>query len=124
MPRKQTQRGDATRAYSLGFELVCAVAGFTFVGFWIDRHYSSSPRGTLIGLLLGLIGGFYNLFRGASRTLHTGARRAVSPPTSGEMASTGIDRTDGPGRATGIDDFAGTARSDSTAGSTGTPSDP
>jgi F0F1-type ATP synthase assembly protein I len=67
MPGKQTQRGDATRAYSLGFELVCAVAGFVLVGIWIDRHYSSGPWGTLICLLLGLVGGFYNLIRGASR---------------------------------------------------------
>jgi F0F1-type ATP synthase assembly protein I len=65
---KQTQRGgDAASAYSLGFELVCAVAGFVLVGVWIDRHYSSGPWGTLICLVLGLIGGFYNLFRGMSR---------------------------------------------------------
>jgi hypothetical protein len=67
MPGKQTQRGDAARAYSLGFELVCAVAGFVLVGIWIDRHYSSGPWATLICLFLGLIGGFYNLIRGASR---------------------------------------------------------
>jgi F0F1-type ATP synthase assembly protein I len=65
--RKQTQRGDAARAYSLGFELVGAVAGFVLVGIWIDRHYSSGPWGTLICLFLGLIGGFYNLIRGAAR---------------------------------------------------------
>jgi hypothetical protein len=67
MPGKQIQRGDAARAYSLGFELVCAVAGFVLVGIWIDRHYSSGPWGTLICLCLGLIGGFYNLIRGAAR---------------------------------------------------------
>ncbi len=67
MPGKQMQRGGAGRAYGLGFELVCAVAGFVAVGFWIDRHYSSRPWGTLVGLSLGLIGGFYNLFRESSR---------------------------------------------------------
>jgi F0F1-type ATP synthase assembly protein I len=71
MPGKQTQRGEAARAYSLGFELVCAVAGFTLVGIWIDRHFSCGPWGTLIGLLLGAVGGFYNLFRGTLRTRHT-----------------------------------------------------
>jgi F0F1-type ATP synthase assembly protein I len=65
--RQQIQRGDAARAYSLGFELVCAVAGFVLVGIWIDRHYSSGPWGTLVCLFLGLIGGVYNLIRGASR---------------------------------------------------------
>jgi len=76
MPGKQTQRGDAARAYSLGFELVCAVAGFVLVGIWIDRHFSSGPWGTLICLFLGLIGGFYNLIRGAAR-LSGGLRPGV-----------------------------------------------
>lgn len=67
MPAKQTQRGGAGRAYGLGFELACAVAGFVLVGVWIDRHYSSGPWGTLVCLVLGLIGGFYNLFRETSR---------------------------------------------------------
>lgn len=64
---KQTQLRDGASAYGLGFELVCAVAGFVLVGVWIDRHYSSGPWGTLICLVLGLIGGLYNLFRGVSR---------------------------------------------------------
>lgn len=79
MPGKQqTQRGDAARAYSLGFEFVCAVAGFVLVGLWIDRHYSFGPWATLVCLSLGLIGGFYNLIRGASR-LSSGPR----PGTAG-----------------------------------------
>ena len=64
---KQRQLRDSASAYGLGFELVCAVAGFVLVGVWIDRHYSSGPWGTLICLVLGLIGGLYNLFRGVSR---------------------------------------------------------
>ncbi|HEY8022725.1 MAG TPA: AtpZ/AtpI family protein [Thermoanaerobaculia bacterium] len=47
----------------MGFELVGAVAGFTLVGFWIDRHYRTYPWGVLIGLALGLVGGMYNLIR-------------------------------------------------------------
>lgn len=81
MSGKQTQRGDAARAYSLGFELVCAVAGFLLVGLWIDRHYSSGPWGTLICLLLGLIGGFYNLIRGTAR-MSGGLRPGVPGGTS------------------------------------------
>ena len=109
MPGKQTQRGDrsdAGRAYSLGFELVCAVAGFVLVGIWIDRHYSSGPWGTLICLVLGLIGGFYNLFRGASRLFNQRGPGAMSaaPHTPDEAAGpgpeavSGIDRPDGQGR--------------------------
>jgi F0F1-type ATP synthase assembly protein I len=82
---KQTQLRDTASAYGLGFELVCAVAGFVLVGVWIDRHYSSGPWGTLICLVLGLIGGLYNLFRGVSR-LGSGA---------GQGGPRGADR--GPG---------------------------
>jgi F0F1-type ATP synthase assembly protein I len=90
MPGKQTQRGDAARAYSLGFELVCAVAGFVLVGIWIDRHYSSGPWGTLICLCLGLIGGFYNLIRGASR-MAGGLRPGALDPQPDKQAGSGID---------------------------------
>lgn len=91
MPGKQIQRGDTARAYSLGFELVCAVAGFVLVGIWIDRHYSSGPWGTLICLCLGLIGGFYNLIRGAaglSRGIGPGAR-APQPDSEAGSGSDG-----------------------------------
>jgi F0F1-type ATP synthase assembly protein I len=84
---KQTQRGNAASAYSLGFELLCAVVGFVLVGVWIDRHYSSGPWGTLICLFLGLIGGFYNLYRGVSRLADgsgPGRSRAVPRASGGE----------------------------------------
>lgn len=51
----------------LGFELVAAVAGFTFVGYWIDRHYATEPWGTVVGAVLGIIGGLYNFVRVATR---------------------------------------------------------
>ena len=46
-----------------GIELAAAVGGFSLLGYWIDRHYNSSPWGLLIGALLGLVGGFYNLIK-------------------------------------------------------------
>ena len=46
-----------------GVELAAAVGGFALLGYWIDRHYDSSPWGLLVGALLGLIGGFYNLIK-------------------------------------------------------------
>lgn len=47
----------------IGFELAAAVGGFTFLGYLWDRHFGSSPWGTLVGAILGLIGGMYNLIR-------------------------------------------------------------
>ena len=46
-----------------GIELAAAVGGFALVGYWVDRHYGSSPWGLLLGALLGLVGGFYNLIK-------------------------------------------------------------
>jgi F0F1-type ATP synthase assembly protein I len=51
------------RLSGIGFELVAAVAGFTFVGYLWDRHFGTGPWGILIGAILGLIGGMYNLIR-------------------------------------------------------------
>jgi F0F1-type ATP synthase assembly protein I len=51
------------RLAGTGIELAAAVGGFALLGYWIDRHYGSSPKGLLIGALLGLVGGFYNLIK-------------------------------------------------------------
>ncbi|HVT60140.1 MAG TPA: AtpZ/AtpI family protein [Thermoanaerobaculia bacterium] len=80
MSDKQRQPWSTARAYGIGFELVCAVAGFTVIGFWIDRHFNSRPWGTLIGLALGCIGGFYNLLRDTSRAFGRGEERRLPAP--------------------------------------------
>ncbi len=51
------------RLASSGFELAAAVGGFAVVGHLIDRSRDSHPKGLLIGAVLGLIGGMYNLIR-------------------------------------------------------------
>jgi F0F1-type ATP synthase assembly protein I len=67
------------RLYSSGFEFAAAVAGFTLIGYWIDHHYGSSPKGLLIGLGLGLVGATWNLIRGAWTTTGRKADRPGSP---------------------------------------------
>ena len=65
-PRRRKEPRDRQpwmRLAGTGVELAAAVGGFALLGYWIDRHYDSSPRGLLIGALLGLIGGFYNLIK-------------------------------------------------------------
>ena len=52
---------------SAGFEIAAAVGGFAALGWWIDRQRDSSPWGLLIGALLGLVGGLYNLIRASLR---------------------------------------------------------
>ena len=62
------------RLANAGFELAAAIGGFTLVGYWVDRHYGTAPRGVLVGALLGLVGGLYNQIK-ASLTAASEARR-------------------------------------------------
>ena len=63
-PRQESKPGTSwTRLSGLGFELAAAVAGFTLMGYWWDRHYGTGPWGLLTGTVLGLVGGMYNLIR-------------------------------------------------------------
>ena len=57
------------RLGGLGIELAGAVAGFSLLGFWIDRHYETSPWGLLICAICGLIGGFLNFIRSSLKAL-------------------------------------------------------
>lgn len=47
----------------IGLEFAAAVAVFILIGYWVDRNYGSSPKGVLIGAILGIIGGGYNFIR-------------------------------------------------------------
>lgn len=47
----------------MGVEFAAAIAGFTLLGYWVDRHYGCGPKGVLIGAGLGIVGGGYNLIR-------------------------------------------------------------
>jgi ATP synthase protein I len=56
---------DWVRHSGVGLELAGAVAGFSLIGYWIDRHYGTSPWGLVVGLALGVVGGLYNFVREA-----------------------------------------------------------
>jgi ATP synthase protein I len=78
---KPSTRSDSSwiRLSSIGFELAAAVAGFTLAGYWWDRHFGTSPWGLLIGVVLGLVGGMYNLIRQsllASRSTGSGTGKS------------------------------------------------
>ncbi len=63
MAEEPKSAGDWSRLSGLGFELVAAILGFTLVGYFWDGHFKTSPWGTLTGVVLGLIGGTYNMIR-------------------------------------------------------------
>jgi len=56
------------RLSGLGMELTGAVLGGVAIGWWIDRQLGSSPKATLSGGLVGIVGGLYNLLKTALRS--------------------------------------------------------
>ena len=63
MADKKNGKPSWIRFSGIGIEFASAVAVFTVIGYYIDRHYDSSPTALLICILLGLVGGMYNLIR-------------------------------------------------------------
>ena len=54
---------NSRRLAGIGFELAAAVAGFVLVGYWVGKYFVRVETGIVIGAVLGLIGGMYNLIR-------------------------------------------------------------
>jgi F0F1-type ATP synthase assembly protein I len=65
MPSSEKNDGSQSwlRHGSKGFELAAAVAGFMLVGRWIGGYYGNARLGIVIGAVLGIVGGMYNLVR-------------------------------------------------------------
>jgi len=56
-------------AYAAGFTLFASVAGFTLLGWFVDKFFQTAPWLLVVGLVLGSIGGFYQFVRISSKTL-------------------------------------------------------
>ena len=53
------------RFSGIGVEFAAAVGGLTAIGYWMGRHYGAERWGVVIGAMLGIVGGGYNLIRQA-----------------------------------------------------------
>ncbi|MDO8631673.1 MAG: AtpZ/AtpI family protein [Phycisphaerales bacterium] len=76
MGKKDPGRPSWVRFSGIGIEFAGAVAGFTLIGNWIDRHYDCGPWGVVIGAALGLIGGMYNMIHQSLAASRDAARKA------------------------------------------------
>jgi F0F1-type ATP synthase assembly protein I len=63
LPEEPRAGSGSSKLSGIGFEFVGAVLGLTLAGYFWDGHFGTSPWGILIGLVLGLIGGTYNMVR-------------------------------------------------------------
>jgi len=61
---------DITRiilAYStIGIQLAITILVFLYCGFFLDKHFNSSPVFVVIGTIIGMGAGFYNLMKSLS----------------------------------------------------------
>ncbi|MCI0707772.1 MAG: AtpZ/AtpI family protein [Ignavibacteriae bacterium] len=48
---------------TLGVQLAAAVIVFYFIGSWVDKSYDTSPAFTLVGIMLGTVGGLIKFFK-------------------------------------------------------------
>ena len=58
------------RYSSVGLELAGATAGLALLGYWVDGHYGTQPWGMLVGVVIGIVGGLYNLIRESLAAVH------------------------------------------------------
>jgi F0F1-type ATP synthase assembly protein I len=54
---------------TLGFQLAAVVVIFFFAGEWVDRRFGIDPVGKLLGVLIGMIGGFMKFFKSVARLI-------------------------------------------------------
>ena len=54
---------QAGPAASASYALIASLLIFTFIGYRIDNSFGSSPIGIIVGIIFGLVIGFYQLFK-------------------------------------------------------------
>ena len=81
------------RYSGVGLELAGAMAGLALVGYWIDRRFGTSPWGMLGGVVIGLVGGLYNMVRESLEAVREG--KAEDTLASDEARSSKEQRGNG-----------------------------
>jgi ATP synthase protein I len=66
-PSKEGRQNGLAVALSVGWELASFTLLGVGLGYWLDKHFGSSPWGTLVGALFGIVLGLYRLIRTFSR---------------------------------------------------------
>lgn len=73
------KRSRWTSLAGQGFELTAAVIGFGLMGYWIGRYFGNARVGLLIGSILGIIGGLYNLIRSSLKEVNRPKQDSSGP---------------------------------------------
>lgn len=73
-PKSQASSAYAL-AFGLGSELLGALAVGAVPGWWIDKKFHTSPWGILVGVMVGICLGLFQLIRSTSQRQNGGAKR-------------------------------------------------
>ncbi len=60
---KEARNSGLAVALSVGWELASFSLVGVGLGYWLDKRFQSSPWGTLVGALFGIVLGLYRLIR-------------------------------------------------------------
>ena len=60
--------GDWAKYMGMGFNMFAGVAIFGAIGYFVDRHWGTSPIGLIGGTVLGMVVGFYTVLKELSQT--------------------------------------------------------
>lgn len=78
-PHKNNKpRASNGGAFRAGGELLGGILGGLLLGYCADATFSTKPFGMVIGLMLGIIAGFYGVYRITSTPTSLG--KTASPP--------------------------------------------
>jgi F0F1-type ATP synthase assembly protein I len=65
MPIPKNDQPSGGRFLGLGLQVAVGAGLGLWIGTWLDRKFGWSPRGALIGALIGIAGGMYLLIKEA-----------------------------------------------------------
>jgi F0F1-type ATP synthase assembly protein I len=63
---------------TIGIQLAAAVVVFFFLGDWIDTRYGIAPIGKLVGISIGIVGGFIKFFKSVASLIADEERNRTS----------------------------------------------
>jgi F0F1-type ATP synthase assembly protein I len=77
------------RYSGIGLELAGATAGLALLGYWIDNRYATGPWGILGGVIIGIVGGLYNMVRESLDAVREGKAEDQEAKTEDRNGGTG-----------------------------------
>jgi len=78
-PDSRKQLKAFARVGAIGIELALSVVVGLLGGSWLDKHFSTGPLLTLVGLLFGLIAGVRSLYQTVRKQQQSSGRDDEKP---------------------------------------------